>query len=106
MTPLPGCTDMKPGSCTFPFFGIEPVLLDQQTGSVVSGPGKGILAIKSTWPSVTRTIFGNHQRYLDTYMNTYPSHYFTVSFFKFKKLIDRVMVPIVILTDIIGYMEE
>jgi len=78
LTPLPGVTPLKPGSCCFPFFGIAPVLLDEKTGQVKTENGvKGVLAIKSIWPSMTRTIYGDHQRYLETYMKLYPGYYFT-----------------------------
>ena len=78
LTPLPGCTPMKPGSATLPFFGIQPRLLDAKTGALIEGNGKsGVLAIAHPWPSLTRTVNGDHQRYLNTYMRPYPGHYFT-----------------------------
>lgn len=80
-TPLPGVTPMKPGSCCQPFFGIEPVLLDPTTGvelAAVAGEEQhGVLAIKRPWPSMTRTINGDHDRYLKTYFVPYPGTYFT-----------------------------
>ncbi|WP_049722731.1 acetate--CoA ligase [Gilvimarinus polysaccharolyticus] len=76
MTPLPGATDLKPGSCTFPFFGVQPVLLDAD-GNEVDGAGEGSLAIKASWPSQLRTVYGDHQRCIDTYYSTYPGYYFT-----------------------------
>ena len=80
-TPLPGVTPMKPGSCCFPFFGIEPVLLDPQTGKElvhVSGVEQsGVLCIKRPWPSMTRTINGDHERFMKTYFTAYPGYYFT-----------------------------
>jgi len=76
LTPLPGATDLKPGSATLPFFGVEPVLLDGD-GKVVEGPGEGSLAIKSSWPSQIRTVFGDHDRLIQTYFSTYPGYYFT-----------------------------
>ncbi len=76
MTPLPGATDLKPGSCTKPFFGVQPVLLDAE-GNEVEGAGEGSLAIKASWPSQIRTVYGDHQRCIDTYYSTYPGYYFT-----------------------------
>ena len=76
ITPLPGVTDLKPGSATLPFFGVEPVLLDPE-GNVLSGAASGNLAIRSSWPSQIRTVFGDHQRCIDTYYSTYPGYYFT-----------------------------
>ena len=76
ITPLPGVTDLKPGSATLPFFGVEPVLLDPE-GNVLSGAASGNLAIRSSWPSQIRTVFGDHQRCIDTYYTTYPGYYFT-----------------------------
>jgi len=78
MTPIPGVHDLKPGSCVGPFFGIEPVILDEITGQVKEGNNvKGILAFKQTWPSMTRTVYGDHQRYLSVYMKPYSGYYFT-----------------------------
>lgn len=75
ITPLPGATGPKPGSATVPFFGIEPVLLDAQSGQLLeTGKGKhveGVLAIKKPWPSIARTVYGDHNRYLDTYLRPY-----------------------------------
>ena len=76
ITPLPGVTDLKPGSATLPFFGVEPVLLDPE-GNVLSGETSGNLAIRSSWPGQIRTVFGDHQRCIDTYYATYPGYYFT-----------------------------
>ena len=76
ITPLPGVTDLKPGSATLPFFGVEPVLLDPE-GNVLSGQTSGNLAIRSSWPGQIRTVFGDHQRCIDTYYATYPGYYFT-----------------------------
>ena len=76
ITPLPGVTELKPGSATLPFFGVEPVLLDPE-GNVLSGAASGNLAIRSSWPSQIRTVFGDHQRCIDTYYSTYPGYYFT-----------------------------
>lgn len=76
LTPLPGAIDLKPGSATVPFFGIQPVLLDAD-GKEVLGAGEGNLCIKAAWPSQIRTVFGDHQRCIDTYYSTYPGYYFT-----------------------------
>ncbi|WNO08144.1 acetate--CoA ligase [Teredinibacter sp. KSP-S5-2] len=76
ITPLPGVTDLKPGSATKPFFGVEPVLIDQE-GNEIDGVGEGSLAIKSSWPSQIRTVYGDHERMVQTYFSTYPGYYFT-----------------------------
>ena len=76
LTPLPGATALKPGSATRPFFGIQPELLDND-GNIIEGPGEGNLAIKHSWPSQIRSIYGDHQRMIDTYFSTYPGYYFT-----------------------------
>lgn len=76
LTPLPGAVDLKPGSATLPFFGVQPVLLDAE-GKEISGAGEGNLCIKAAWPSQIRTVFGDHQRCIDTYYSTYPGYYFT-----------------------------
>ena len=76
LTPLPGATVLKPGSATKPFFGIEPTLLDSD-GHEIKGEGEGLLMIKSSWPSQIRTIFGDHQRCIDTYYGPYQGYFFT-----------------------------
>jgi acetyl-CoA synthetase len=77
ITPLPDATPTKPGSATLPFFGIEPVILDD-AGAELSGMGvTGNLALKRPWPSMARTVHGDHQRFLDTYLRPYPGYYFT-----------------------------
>ena len=76
ITPLPGATDLKPGSATRPFFGVQPVLLDEQ-GKEIDGPGSGVLAIKESWPSQIRSVYGDHQRMIDTYLKPYPGYYFS-----------------------------
>ncbi|MFT0621265.1 acetate--CoA ligase [Ectopseudomonas guguanensis] len=76
ITPLPGATDLKPGSATRPFFGVQPVLLDEQ-GKEIEGPGAGVLAIKASWPSQIRSVYCDHQRMVDTYFKPYPGYYFT-----------------------------
>ena len=76
LTPLPGATELKPGSATLPFFGVLPALLDAD-GKEIEGEGSGNLVIKGSWPSQIRTVFGDHQRLIDTYFSTYPGYYFT-----------------------------
>lgn len=77
ITPLPGAISTKPGSATLPFFGIEPAVLDEQ-GRELEGNGvAGLLAIKRAWPSMARTVNGDHQRFLDTYLKPYRGYYFT-----------------------------
>ncbi|RIA20671.1 acetyl-coenzyme A synthetase [Ectopseudomonas oleovorans] len=76
ITPLPGATDLKPGSATRPFFGVQPVLLDEQ-GKEIEGPGAGVLAVKASWPSQIRSVYGDHQRMIETYFKPYPGYYFT-----------------------------
>ncbi len=76
LTPLPGAMALKPGSATLPFFGVEPVLLDEK-GEVIDGEGEGSLAIKSSWPSQIRTVYGDHDRLISTYFSTYPGYYFS-----------------------------
>ena len=73
---LAGFSNQKPGSACKPFFGISPALLDEN-GNEIQGPGSGNLAIKKSWPSQIRTVFGDHQRCVDTYYSTYPNYYFT-----------------------------
>ena len=79
VTPLAGgVTPMKPGSASFPFFGIDAVVLDPNTGEELNtSHAEGVLAVKAAWPSFARTIWKNHDRYLDTYLNPYPGYYFT-----------------------------
>ncbi|MGH8583411.1 MAG: acetate--CoA ligase, partial [Gammaproteobacteria bacterium] len=76
ITPLPGATRLKPGSATRPFFGIVPAILDEQ-GRPLEGAAQGVLAISRPWPGQMRTVFGDHQRYIDTYFKLYPGYYFT-----------------------------
>ena len=76
ITPLPGATALKPGSATFPFFGVELALLAED-GSEIEGPGAGYLVVKSSWPSQIRSVYGDHQRMVDTYFSNYPGYYFT-----------------------------
>lgn len=75
LTPLPGATDLKPGSATLPFFGIQPAVVDAD-GKELEGACEGNLVIKASWPGQIRTIYGDHQRTIDTYFATYPGYYF------------------------------
>jgi len=81
ITPLPGVTPLKPGSATLPFFGILPKLLDPHSGKEVSfeegQESSGVLCIAQPWPSMARTVFDNHERYLNTYFRPYPGYYFS-----------------------------
>jgi acetyl-CoA synthetase len=76
ITPLPGVTSLKPGSATLPFFGIKPEIMDAQ-GNVMEGVAEGILVISSSWPGQSTSIYGDHQRFIDTYFKNYPGYYFT-----------------------------
>lgn len=76
IAPLPGCTELKPGSATRPFFGVQPGIVDND-GNEVTGEGEGNLVIKDSWPGQMRTIFGDHARFEQTYFSTYPGLYFT-----------------------------
>lgn len=76
ISPLPGATALKPGSATRPFFGVQPVLLDEH-GKEIEGAGSGVLAIKDTWPSQIRSVYGDHKRMVETYFSAYPGYYFT-----------------------------
>ena len=76
ITPLPGATDTKPGSATKPFFGIQPVLVDNENNEL-NGPSEGNLCINMSWPGQMRTVFGDHERFIDTYFSTFPGRYFS-----------------------------
>jgi acetyl-CoA synthetase len=76
ITPLPGATAMKPGSATRPFFGVQPALVDDK-GTVLEGAGNGNLVITDSWPGQSRTIYGDHERFVQTYFSAYPGTYFT-----------------------------
>ncbi len=76
ITPLPGATKLKPGSATRPFFGVQPEIVDAE-GKVQSGATSGNLCIVDSWPGQMRTVYGDHQRFIDTYFKTYPGKYFT-----------------------------
>ncbi len=77
IAPLPGATPTKPGSATFPFFGIEPVLLTEEGDEIVGNDVSGLLAIKSSWPGQMRTVYGDHKRFIETYFSQFPGYYFT-----------------------------
>ncbi|KXJ96606.1 hypothetical protein Micbo1qcDRAFT_155189 [Microdochium bolleyi] len=78
ITPLAGVTPTKPGSASFPFFGIEPAIVDPVSGEELHGNDvEGVLAFKQPWPSMARTVYGAHKRYMDTYLNVYKGYYFT-----------------------------
>lgn len=76
ISPIPGATKLKPGSATLPFFGIEPCIVDEE-GNELEGVCSGNLCLKASWPGQMRTIYGDHQRFIDTYFKTYPGKYFT-----------------------------
>jgi len=76
ITPLPGATPLKPGSATRPFFGIQPALVDND-GNLLDGPAEGNLIMKDSWPGQMRTVYGDHQRFVDTYFSTFEGAYFT-----------------------------
>lgn len=77
MTPLPGAIATKPGSATVPFFGVQPVLLDDEGNVVEGNPAVGNLAMKAPWPSMMRTIYGDHKRFFETYFAMFKGYYFT-----------------------------
>ena len=76
ITPLPGATKLKPGSATKPFFGVQPCLVDPQ-GNEIEGAAEGALCIKSSWPGQMRTVWGDHERFIQTYFSTFPGMYMT-----------------------------
>ncbi|CAK1554097.1 unnamed protein product [Leptosia nina] len=76
LTSLPGATPMKPGAAGFPFFGVEPSILDE-SGKIIEGPGEGYLVFSRPWPSIMRTLFGNHERYEQVYFSKFPGYYCT-----------------------------
>ena len=75
ITPLPGVTPLKPGSATLPFFGIIPEIMDQQ-GHIMEGVAEGVLVISRSWPGQARSLYGDHQRFVETYFKNYPGYYF------------------------------
>jgi acetyl-CoA synthetase len=76
ITPLPGATPLKPGSATRPFFGVKPVIVDGD-GKVQEGPCSGNLCMADAWPGMMRTVYGDHERFVQTYFSSYPGRYFT-----------------------------
>ena len=76
ISPLPGATALKPGSATKPLFGIEPALMDAD-GNELAGAASGNLVLKRSWPGMMRSVYGDHQRFIDTYLKAYPGYYFT-----------------------------
>jgi len=76
ISPLPGATDLKPGSATVPFFGVQPALVDAE-GTLLEGEAEGNLVIMDSWPGQMRTIFGDHERFIQTYFSAYKGMYFT-----------------------------
>ncbi len=76
ITPLPGATDLKPGSATRPFFGLQPAIIDQE-GKFLEGAAEGYLVIKDAWPGMLRTVYGDHERFKQTYFTSYKGLYFT-----------------------------
>lgn len=76
ITPLPGATALKPGSATRPMFGVQPALVDND-GKEIHGPGQGALVIKDSWPGQMRTVYGDDERFFQTYFSTFPGYYFT-----------------------------
>ena len=77
MTPLPGATPTKPGSATFPFYGIEPVLLTESGEEIEGNDVSGLLVMKASWPGQMRSIYGDHDRFVETYFSQFPGYYFT-----------------------------
>ncbi len=77
MTPLPGATELKPGSACVPFFGVQPCLLDDEGKEIEGNPASGNLAIKHPWPSQMRTVYGDHKRFYETYFAMFKGYYFT-----------------------------
>ena len=77
ITPLPGATALKPGSASRPFFGVQPALMDAQGKLIEEQMASGNLVIRSSWPGQIRSVYGDHQRVIDTYYSTYPGYYFT-----------------------------
>ena len=78
ITPIPGQIATKPGSATLPFYGVEPKVLEPTSGEVITtDPAEGVLVIAASWPGQMRTVWGDHQRFMDTYFQQYPGYYFT-----------------------------
>ncbi|KRG88063.1 acetyl-CoA synthetase [Stenotrophomonas daejeonensis] len=76
ISPLPGAIDLKPGSATLPFFGVQPALVSAE-GEILEGAAEGNLVLCDSWPGQMRTVYGDHQRFIDTYFRTYPGYYFS-----------------------------
>ncbi len=76
ITPLPGATDLKPGSATRPFFGVDPMMVDND-GNELEGECEGVLCIRDSWPGQMRTVYGDHERFFQTYFATFPGRYFS-----------------------------
>ncbi|HIQ07685.1 MAG TPA: acetyl-coenzyme A synthetase, partial [Thiotrichaceae bacterium] len=77
LTPLPGVHDLKPGSAMAPFFGVQPILLDDNGKEITGNPASGNLAMKAPWPSMMRTLYGDHERFYNTYFSQFKGYYFT-----------------------------
>jgi acetyl-CoA synthetase len=77
LTPLPGVAPIKPGSCSFPFFGVDPVILDELGEEAVYPDQEGVLCIRKPWPGMARTVYGDHERFKETYFSQVPGMYFT-----------------------------
>ncbi len=77
ISPLPAATPLKPGSATFPLFGVEPIILDEGGNEVEGNPASGYLCIKSPWPGIMRTVYGDHERFRQTYFDRFPGYYMT-----------------------------
>jgi acetyl-CoA synthetase len=76
ITPLPGATDLKPGSATLPFFGVKPAIVDNE-GNTLEGASEGNLVLTDSWPGQMRTVYGEHERFIETYFKAFPGRYFT-----------------------------
>jgi acetyl-CoA synthetase len=76
ITPLPGATDLKPGSATLPFFGVKPAIVDNE-GNTMEGVSEGNLVLTDSWPGQMRTVYGEHERFIETYFKAFPGRYFT-----------------------------
>ncbi len=77
ITPLPGAHALKPGSASFPMFGVQPALVDPADGHILEGAAEGALVITDSWPGQMRTVYGDHERFIQTYFSQYPGKYFT-----------------------------
>ena len=77
ITPLPGAHPLKPGSASFPMFGVQPALVAPDTGAPLEGANEGALVLLASWPGQMRTVYGDHERFIQTYFTTYPGKYFT-----------------------------